>query len=101
MNAIKEITPLELKARLDAGEKPTLIDVREQDEIDEGMIDGAIHMALGTVPERLEELSKTDEIIFICRGGGRSNNACEYLQSLGYRGTVNMVGGMLAWNQLK
>ncbi|WEK52896.1 MAG: rhodanese-like domain-containing protein [Candidatus Cohnella colombiensis] len=90
----------ELKARLDKGEHIHLIDVREDEEVAQGMIPGAIHLPLGQIPDRLAEIPKEEEVIIICRSGVRSDNACQYLSSLGYTGTVNLVGGMLAWAHL-
>lgn len=90
----------QLKARLDAGEKIHLIDVREDEEVAQGMISGAIHLPLGQVPQRLDEIPREEEVIFICRSGYRSDQACQYLASLGYKGTTNLVGGMLAWVNL-
>lgn len=90
----------QLKTRLDAGEKLNLIDVREAEEIAQGMIPGAVHLPLGLVPQRLDEIPREEEVIFICRSGYRSDQACQYLTSLGYKGATNLVGGMLAWVQL-
>lgn len=100
MSTYDTTTVEQLKARLDAGEKLHLIDVREDEEVAAGMIPGAKHIRLGTLPDRLSEIPKDEEVIFICRSGGRSGRACEYLSELGYRNTVNMIGGMLAWNEL-
>jgi len=100
MSAYTTITVEELKARLDAGEQIQLIDVREEEEVAQGMIPGAIHLPLGQVPQQLAQISKDEEVIFICRSGYRSDQACQYLSSLGYKGTTNLIGGMLAWTQL-
>ncbi|XID95264.1 rhodanese-like domain-containing protein [Paenibacillaceae bacterium WGS1546] len=94
------ITVEQLKARLDAGERLRLIDVREDEEVAQGMIAGALHLPLGQIPQRLDAIPKDEEVIFICRSGYRSDQACQYLSSLGYTGATNLVGGMLAWNQL-
>ncbi|MBU5440591.1 rhodanese-like domain-containing protein [Paenibacillus sp. MSJ-34] len=94
------ILPEEIKSRLDQGERLNLIDVREAEEVAEGMIPGAKHIPLGQIPERLEEIEQTGEIIMICRSGYRSERACEYLQQLGFQGLKNMQGGMLAWQEL-
>jgi rhodanese-related sulfurtransferase len=90
----------QLKARLDAGETIHLIDVRENEEVAQGMIPGAIHMPLGQVPHRLADIPKDEEVIFICRSGYRSDQACQYLSTIGYTGTTNLIGGMLAWANL-
>lgn len=100
MSNYTTISVEQLKARLDAGEKIHLIDVREDDEVAQGMISGAIHLPLGQVPSRLDDIPREEEVIFICRSGYRSDQACQYLASLGYKGTTNLVGGMLAWVNL-
>lgn len=100
MNSQLTITVEQLKARLDNGEKPVMIDVREADEVAHGMIPGAVHIPMGEIPDRLNEISQQDEVIFICRSGNRSGKVCEYLQSLGYERPVNLTGGMLAWAEL-
>ncbi|WP_256761563.1 rhodanese-like domain-containing protein [Cohnella sp. WQ 127256] len=100
MSSYTTITVEELKARLDAGQQIHLIDVREDEEVAQGMIPGAIHLPLGQIAQQLNAIPKEDEVIFICRSGYRSDQACQYLSSLGYKGTTNLIGGMLAWNQL-
>ena len=99
MTQIAEIETSELRRRLQAGEKLQMIDVREDDEVAQGMIEGAKHIPLGQIPDRLSEIEKSGEIVIICRNGYRSERACEYLQQLGYEGCTNMVGRMLQWQQ--
>jgi len=94
------ITPSEVKERLSKGEKLTLIDVREAEEVQEGMIPGAKHIPLGELPYRYQEIDTTGEIIMVCRSGARSGRACEYLEHLGLKGLKNMTGGMLEWETL-
>ncbi|MFC5733517.1 rhodanese-like domain-containing protein [Cytobacillus gottheilii] len=94
---IPEITTEELEQKLKAGEKLELIDVREDEEVAGGIIPGAKHIRMGTIPENLDQLDKEKEYIFICRSGGRSANVCHYLQDQGYK-VVNMKGGMLDWS---
>jgi rhodanese-related sulfurtransferase len=94
---MKTITTTELLEKVDANEDLFLVDVREDDEVANGMIPGAIHIPLGSLPERIDELDKTKPYIFICHAGGRSGSACSYLSGLGYDVT-NMEGGMLAWD---
>ncbi len=93
------ISPAELKVRLENGESPLMVDVREDDEVAQGMIEGAIHIPLGQISERHNELPTAVEIIVICRSGGRSGRACEFLSANGYNVT-NMSGGMLEWAKL-
>lgn len=96
MEEVKTITPEELQKKLENGERLDLVDVREDDEVAEGMIPGAKHIKMGDIPYKLDELDKDKEYIFICRSGRRSENVCHYLNEQGYK-TVNMVGGMLEW----
>ncbi|MFC5453167.1 rhodanese-like domain-containing protein [Paenibacillus aestuarii] len=91
------ILPSEIKERLGRGEKLTIVDVREDEEVAAGMIPGAKHIPLGQLPERHEEIAKADEIILVCRSGNRSGRALGYLESLGYKGLKNMTGGMMEW----
>lgn len=93
---MKEITAMELEQKLTAGEKVNIIDVREDVEVAMGKIPGAKHIPLGQIPERLDELDKDEHYYMVCRSGGRSGNACEFLTQNGYNVT-NMVGGMLDW----
>jgi rhodanese-related sulfurtransferase len=93
------ILPSEIKNRLAAGESLNIIDVREEEEVAQGAIPGSRHIPLGQLPERYNEIERTDEIILVCRSGGRSSRAYEYLQMLGITGLKNMTGGMLAWDQ--
>ncbi len=94
------ITPAEIKQRIDNGEELNMIDVREDEEVAQGMIPGAIHIPLGEIPFRHEEIPRSGEVIMICRSGNRSGKACEYLEMLGFQGMKNMVGGMLEWERL-
>lgn len=90
------ITTAELQRKLAENEDLELIDVREHEEVAQGMVPGAKHIPMGEIPTRLAELDLEKEYIFICRSGRRSENVCHYLQEQGYK-CVNMVGGMLEW----
>ena len=92
----KEITPEQLSARLQQGERIRMIDVREPNEWAAGHIAGSSHIPLGQLLERQDELDSQHEIIMVCRSGGRSGLACELLSEKGFD-VVNMTGGLLAW----
>ncbi|RBP93789.1 rhodanese-related sulfurtransferase [Cytobacillus firmus] len=96
LERIEEITTEELQKKLEEGEKLELVDVREDEEVASGMIPGARHIRMGTIPENLDKFDKDTEYIIICRSGGRSGNVCHYLQDQGYK-VRNMTGGMLNW----
>ncbi len=95
------ITPEEVKKRLDAGEKLNLIDVREPHENAEFNIGGKL-IPIGTIQnmqiEEIEDL-KNEEVIFYCRSGNRSGISAAILDQLGFTNTKNLVGGMLAWQE--
>ena len=93
---MKTIQPEELLAKLDAGEIIHMIDVRESDEVATGIIPGAEHLPLGLVEYKYQELDKTKQYVIICRSGGRSGMACQFLEEQGFDVT-NMSGGMLEW----
>ncbi|WP_339158483.1 rhodanese-like domain-containing protein [Paenibacillus sp. FSL W8-0186] len=92
----KEISPQELSARLKKGEAVKMLDVREPEEWAAGHIEGAKHIPLGQILERLGELDADEELIVICHSGNRSGLACELLEEKGFN-VVNMTGGLLAW----
>ncbi|CAG7604486.1 Sulfurtransferase [Paenibacillus solanacearum] len=94
------IMPEQLKQRLAGGEKPDIIDVREDEEVALGMIPGAIHIPLMQLPERLADIPQKGETILVCRSGNRSGRAYEYLTAQGLTGLKNMTGGMLEWEKL-
>ncbi|CAM3929774.1 rhodanese-like domain-containing protein [Paenibacillus alkaliterrae] len=92
-----EMTTVELESRLKEGKALNLVDVREQDEWEAGHIKEARSIPLSELQERMDELKQGDqEIVLICRSGGRSGKACEFLHAQGYK-VVNVTGGMLAW----
>ncbi|MBA4536903.1 rhodanese-like domain-containing protein [Bacillus aquiflavi] len=96
MEEIQIITPEQVKAKVEAGEKLNIIDVREEEEVALGTIPGAIHIPMGEIPFSLASFDKNKEYIFICRSGNRSGHVCYYLQEQGFN-VWNMIGGMLEW----
>jgi rhodanese-related sulfurtransferase len=92
--AISEISVDELAEQLATGSR--LIDVREHDEFDSGHVPGAVHIALGTVPANVGRFRGEGPAYVICRSGGRSLRACEFLAEQGVE-AVNVAGGTLAW----
>jgi rhodanese-related sulfurtransferase len=93
-----DITCTELRERIQQGEKPTIIDVREAYEYEEFNI-GAQLIPLGEIPSKLEELAhlKNEEIIVHCRSGARSNNAKLFMMENGFTNVRNLLGGMMEW----
>lgn len=94
---MKEISVMEVQQALEQGQAMNLIDVREVDEVESGHIPGIIHIPLGLLEFRIHELNKNEPYVMVCRSGGRSGSATQFLESQGFN-VSNMVGGMLAWN---
>ncbi|MFC0302034.1 rhodanese-like domain-containing protein [Virgibacillus soli] len=92
----KQVTPEEVRNRIENGEKVEIIDVRESAEVMSGKIPGAIHIPLGTLALRKDELDKDKNYIMVCQSGNRSKAACGILEALGYK-VEDMVGGMNNW----
>lgn len=95
---MEDINVIELKARMDAGEKLNIIDVREPYEYEEFNI-GAKLIPLGSLPASLDDLEelKNEEIIIHCKSGGRSGSAKTFLTAQGFDKVRNLLGGMIDW----
>ncbi len=95
--SVPEITPRELKSRLDRGDDLFILDVREPHEYQICNLGGYL-LPLGDLPKRVSELDSSREIIAHCRSGKRSAEATEFLQKAGFRKVLNLKGGILAWS---
>ena len=95
-----DITADELKERLNKGETPVIIDVREDWEFQESCIPGAKNIPLNALPQNLDDLEeyKDKEVIVQCRSGARSANAKAFLEQQGFSNVRNLLGGILAYN---
>jgi len=93
---MKQMTVKEVETLLNQGKNLNIIDVREVSEVSAGKIPGALNIPLGLVEFRMHELNKSKEYIMVCRSGGRSGRATQFLESYGFN-VINMGGGMLAW----
>jgi rhodanese-related sulfurtransferase len=106
-SCINEITPAELKAKLDAGEDFLLVDVREPAEFEHGHIDGAHLVPRGIVeaaadpgyPKHYVPLSgaRNRQVVVYCATSGRSAMAAAVLQMMGYKDVLNLAGGITRW----
>jgi rhodanese-related sulfurtransferase len=95
-----EITPEEVKAKLDAGEAFTLLDVREPWEIETASLSGAKVIPMGDVPSRAhQELDPEDYIVVVCHHGVRSMNVTAWLRQQGFEKAQSMRGGIDAWSR--
>jgi len=96
---LPSITPTELKARLERGERIVILDVREPFELEISRLPEAIHIPMGQVPERVHELNPADEIVVMCRSGGRSAQITRLLRAMGFARVKNLTGGINAYAQ--
>lgn len=91
---IPQIDVAELERLLAEG--APLLDVRNPDEFEEARVPGGVLVPLADLPDRLDDVPSGEPLLIICRSGGRSQRACEFLAADG-RTTMNVAGGTLAW----
>lgn len=97
MNHIQEINSEELQKVLEKDNHVEVIDVREDEEVAQGIIGVAKHIPMQEIPERLDDLSKDKEYVIVCRSGNRSMRVATFLDEQGFKVT-NLAGGMLDWD---
>ena len=97
---MKQLGPTELKARLAAGDKLQLLDVREDWEFQTARIEGSILIPMGQVASRIAELDSAAETVVICHHGGRRMQVAGLLEQLGFPNVINLAGGVDAWARL-
>jgi adenylyltransferase/sulfurtransferase len=97
---IKEMSPQEFVERRDAGTDMTLLDVREDWEVQLAPVPSELlHIPMGQVADRLGELDPTKETVVICRSGGRSMEVARFLTANGFESVFNLSGGILKWSR--
>lgn len=96
---VNEISVSELKARRESGSGPLVLDVREPWELAIASIPDVWHIPMGEIPARLGELDPHQEIVVMCRSGGRSTKVAQFLDSKGFKSVANLTGGILAWSR--
>ena len=97
---MEEITPAELKQRLDKGDDIQIVDVREDNEVAIGRLPNSIHIPLGQVLNRMNEIDPNRETVVHCKMGGRSARAIEALQRSGFKGKlINLKEGITGWSK--
>jgi rhodanese-related sulfurtransferase len=90
----------ELEQRLQSDSVPFLLDVREPEELADGLISGSVNIPMGEVESRLNEIPAEREVVVICHVGARSAHVTRRLNALGYLRAINLSGGMNAWLSL-
>lgn len=94
-----EITPAEVKARLDRNEPLLLVDVREPWEFEMCRIQGAKLVPLGSVAANLQMIDAADDVVVYCHHGRRSLEAVAWLRQQGVEGARSMAGGIERWSR--
>jgi rhodanese-related sulfurtransferase len=93
-----EITPQQVKSRLDRGDKLLLVDVREPWEYAQCRIEGAELIPMGSIPANLQKLDSDEDVIFYCHHGMRSLDVANWLRTQGVAHAKSMAGGIDRWS---
>ena len=98
---VRETTVDDVKAKLDRGEKFTLVDVREESEFAKDHLPGAIHLGKGVIERDIEKQVPESgaPLVLYCGGGFRSALAADNLQKMGYTNVISMDGGVREWRE--
>jgi rhodanese-related sulfurtransferase len=97
---ISEITARQFLERRAQGIPMTLLDVREEWEVRLSPAPSAsLHIPMGQIPDRMQEMDVGAQIVVICRAGGRSMEVARFLQRAGFASVTNLQGGILAWSR--
>jgi rhodanese-related sulfurtransferase len=93
-----QISPRELRQRLDRGDPVVILDVREAEELAIARLDGAVHIPMGEIPGRLHELDPDREIVVVCHHGVRSAQVASFLAHHDFPSVINLAGGIDQWS---
>lgn len=95
MFGIREVDPNQLEALQTNGAQ--IIDVRTEAEYAQAKIEGSMHIPLHMLPFKAQELQGAQPVVFYCRSGARSAQACAWLMSQGKQDVYNLAGGIMSW----
>jgi rhodanese-related sulfurtransferase len=94
---VPEIGAIKLNEMLASNNPPYLLDVREQWEVSRGMIPGAAHIAMNTIPDRLADIPQDKPIVVYCAVGARSYAVAAFLLENGFKDVMSLEGGIGVW----
>lgn len=97
-DARTEFTPLELIQEMEKRKDLLMLDVREPMEIQICHLDNALHVPMGQIPSKLEDLPKNKDLVVFCHMGMRSKQVMKYLRSNGFSRVFNLKGGIDRWS---
>ena len=98
LNGVEQMTPVDLKARLDRGDDLEIIDVREPFEWNIAHLEGARLIPMNQIPAQIDSLDRNKLLVMQCKTGRRSQNVAEWLKKEGYSKVVNLAGGIHRWH---
>lgn len=94
-----ELSVHEVAALRTAGERFTLLDVREPFEVQQARIEGSLVIPMREIPSRMQELPRNERIVVMCHHGGRSKNVAQSLLAAGFSDVANLLGGIDEWSR--
>ena len=94
---MQTLTATQLKAKIDNGDTPVLLDVREDWEYDICHLPDSLNISMGNIQQVLKQLSPAAETVVICHHGMRSYQVASYLEQNGFSNTINLEGGVDDW----
>ena|SRR5689334_18511937 len=94
-----EITPEEVKSKLESGADFTLLDCRDPWEYQTARIEQAVNIPMGEIPARAGELDRDKHIVVVCHHGVRSMRVTAWLRQQGFESVQSMAGGIDAWSR--
>jgi adenylyltransferase/sulfurtransferase len=92
-----EVTPSELNEEIKSGGAHFLLDVREANELEISVLPNVVHIPLGEIADRINEIPLDENVVVICRSGARSGRVVEFLKANGYERVRNLATGMNGW----
>lgn len=102
MTVVPELTPEQFRNRWPEktdSDNVVLLDVREPAELQLAALEGAVHIPMREVPQRLHELDRETALVVVCHGGARGRQVAGYLLGAGFEHVFNLTGGIDAWSQ--
>ena|ERR1051325_7166175 len=98
---ITQVTPEEVKAMIDRGERVTLLDVRDPPEVNVGRIPGCVAISRGNIETKVEAIIPRDaHVVIYCASGNRSAFVADVMQQMGYAHVASMSGGIRRWAEI-
>lgn len=97
MDNINTVTPEEVEKLIEEDKDIVIVDVREDEEVAQGIIKDAKHIPLEEIPHSTNELNKDKHYVFVCHSGRRSMTAASFMDERGFK-VSSMEGGMKSWD---